>query len=87
MVRNLFIIEYLEKLKQDGWNKISNIRKVTQESENKRNIENAAKHEIRLEQLRKIEEEIPAEMHEIETKLKEIMEIEHADELQFVTLY
>lgn len=71
-------------MKQDGWNKISNIRKVTQESENKRNIENAAKHEFRLEQLRKIEDEIPAEMHEIEVKLKEIMEIENADELQFV---
>jgi hypothetical protein len=37
-----------------------------------------------LEILRKIEESIPIEMKEVEDKLKEVLEIEQADELQFV---
>ena len=36
--------------------------------------------------LRKMEESIPNEMKEIEEKLKEVMEIEQADELQIVKI-
>jgi hypothetical protein len=44
------------------------------------------KHQERLEMLRKIEESIPIEMKEVEDKLKEVLEIEQADELQLVKI-
>ncbi len=71
-------------MKLEGWDKITRIRKVTQDLENKRNTENELKHQERLNMLRAMEESLPSQMQEIEEQLKVIMEIEQADEVQIV---
>ena len=77
-------LEFLEKQKLEGWDKITRIRKLTQDVENKRNIENELKHKERLELIKSMEDSIPFEMKEIEEQLKKLMDIEQADQLQLV---
>ncbi len=86
VMNNKIISEELETLKKLGWDKISHIRKTTQDAENRKNISNALRHAERLELLQKIEESIPLEKAELENKLKSLMEIEQADELQNVII-
>jgi len=77
----------LENTRLDTWNKITQIRKSTQDVENKRNMENAAKHLERMEMLRKIEESYDMDFGEVEKKAIQLMNIEEADELQNVKIY
>lgn len=74
----------MENSRLDTWNKITQIRKVTQDIENKRNVENSAKHVERMEMLRKIEESYDMDFGEVEKKAIQLMNIEEADELQNV---
>jgi hypothetical protein len=60
------------------------IRKDTQHEENRRNIENAHKHNERLKLMKIFEEEHPYAMDEIGRTISDLMEIEQADELQNV---
>jgi hypothetical protein len=74
----------LENTRLETWNKITQIRKSTQDVENKRNMENSAKHLERMEMLRKIEESYDMDFGEVEKKAIQLMNIEEADELQNV---
>ena len=66
------------------WDDIIKTIKETQHKENRRNIENATKHNERLNMLKKMEEDLPDEQIELEKNIMELMEIEQADELQEV---
>ena len=68
------------------WDDIIKTVKETQHKENRRNIENATKHNDRLNMLKKMEEDLPEEQKELEQKIIELMEIEQADELQEVII-
>jgi len=74
----------LENTRLDTWNKISHIRKTTQDVENKRNMENSTKQTERMEMLRKIEESYETDFSDVEKRAIQLMNIEEADELQNV---
>ena len=78
-----YTYEELETLKKNHWNQITDIRKATQDSENRKNISNAERHGERLEILKKLDESIPEEMKMLEDRILELMDIEQADELHF----
>lgn len=71
-------------MKKEGWDKITEIYLTTQEKENQRNIQNEQRHAARIKMLEQFDESIPLEMKELEEKIKELMDIEQADELQKV---
>lgn len=74
----------MENTRLDTWNKISQIRKTTQDVENKRNMENYTKQSERTEMLRKIEESYETDFSDVEKRAIQLMNIEEADELQNV---
>lgn len=74
----------MENTRLDTWNKISHIRKTTQDVENKRNMENSTKQTERMEMLRKIEESYETDFSDVEKRAIQLMNIEEADELQNV---
>ena len=78
------MVYFMENTRLDTWNKISYIRKTTQDVENKRNMENSVKQTERMEMLRKIEESYDIDFSEVEKKAIQLMNIEEADELQNV---
>ena len=77
----------MENDRRATWDDIIKTVKETQHKENRRNIENAAKHNERLNMLKKMEEDLPDEQKELENKIMELMEIEQADELQEVIIF
>jgi hypothetical protein len=79
-----FNIENLEKKRRKGFDLITEIYKSTQESENERNIQNEIRHEKRLRMLEQFDEAHPNEMRDLENQIRDLMEIEQADELQKV---
>jgi hypothetical protein len=74
----------MENSRLDTWTKITQIRKATQDVENKRNLENSEKHKERIEMLRNIEESYETDFGEVQKKALALMNIEEADELQNV---
>jgi len=76
----------MENSRLDTWTKITQIRKATQDVENKRNIENSEKHKDRIEMLSKIEESYEIDFGEVKKKALALMNIEEADELQNVRI-
>ena len=75
------IIEEIEDLKRQHWDKISEIYKNTEKVENQRNIHNEESHEQRLKLLEEFDQNLPTELATVEEKMKELMEIEQADKL------
>lgn len=77
----IIIIEEIEDLKRQHWDKISEIYKNTEKVENQRNIHNEESHEKRLRLLEEFDQNLPTELATVEEKMKELMEIEQADKL------
>ena len=75
--------EKLEMERRKFWDKIMNIIKGTKLEEAKNKEENILKHNKRLDDLKRIDEEIPKKQQIIEERIKELMEIEQADVLKF----
>ncbi len=77
----MYIIEEIEDLKRQHWDKISEIYKDTEKRENQRNKHNEEEHEKRLRHLEEFDQNLPNELAEVEEKMKQLMEIEMADKL------
>lgn len=60
---------------------IEDIYKKTEQNENYRNKKNENSHEERLKKLEDFEKDFPTDLANLNTKMKELMEIEQADEL------
>lgn len=78
--------EELELLRRDRWDKISEIRKDLQNLEAEESRKNVERHEKRMDDLRRLDEEIPNEQKLVEKRITEILDIEQPDELHEVNM-
>lgn len=76
------VYQELEELRRDYWKKITDIINKTKKDDQITTETNIKKHNFRLEELKRIDEEIPKKQIEIETRIYELLEIEQADELK-----
>ena len=74
--------ELLESIRRTQWDQITNIRKSTVYAESRQKETNLERHNKRLEELKKLDEEIPLKQQEIEQRVMELMENEQAENLQ-----
>lgn len=74
--------EYLESLRLSHWEDIMKIKKTTINSESKNKEISLEKHNFRLENLIKLDKELPFLQDEIEKRLEDLMIEENAENLQ-----
>lgn len=76
------VYEELENMRRDWWKKITDIVKDTRLDEAMANETNKERHNKRLDELKRLDEEIPKKQVLIEEKVNELLEIEQADLLK-----
>jgi hypothetical protein len=74
-------LELIEGLNKQHWDIITKIRKVTQEEENRRKINNDLRSDERINLINELEDNFPKEQIELEIKIKELLLLEQSDEL------
>lgn len=76
------VYEELENMRRDCWKKITDIIKDTKMDESIANESNIERHNKRLEELRRLDEEIPKKQLLVEERVNELLEVEQADLLK-----
>lgn len=73
--------EELETIRRSNWEQITNIKKSTVHNESVQTEVNLKKHEHRLKELKRLDEEIPIKQSQVEQRAAELLDKEQADEL------
>jgi len=76
--------EELETMRREWWKKITDIIQDTKYEEKNNAESNLERHNFRLEELKRLDEEIPKKQQQVEERINELLDMEQADSLKQV---